>query len=77
MNSNDLFKKAVIQSNMLPELIDTPAMRRQVMMATVAEWLWQLDDILDRPSAYESVLTTASETMTMINRHLFNQAEAK
>jgi hypothetical protein len=75
MNSKDLFNKAVIKTNLLPELIDTPAMRRQVMMATVAEWLWQLDDILDRPSAHESVLTTASETMTMINRHLFNQEQ--
>jgi hypothetical protein len=75
MNSDDLFKKAVIKANMLPELIDTPAMRRQVMMATVAEWQWQLDDILDRPSAYESVLTTASEAMAKIVRHLYTHEE--
>ena len=73
MNSKDLFNRAVIKTNLLPEIIDTPAMRRQVMMATVAEWLWQLDDIIDRPSAHESVLTMLFETMHMIDKHLSKQ----
>jgi hypothetical protein len=70
MDAKALFNKAVIKANILPELIDTPAMRRQVMIATVAEWLWSLDDILDRPSAYKSVLEMTSDTMRMINIHL-------
>lgn len=70
MKAKDLFNKAVIKTNLLPELIDTPAMRRQVMMATVAEWLWQLDDVIARPDAHESVLKMASETLHLINNHL-------
>lgn len=77
MNKKDLFNRAIIKSNMLPEIIDTPAMRRQVMMATVAEWLWQLDDVITRPNAHASVLTMASEVMTMINEHLFKQSQGK
>ena len=75
MDAKGLFNKAVIKTNLLPELIDTPAMRRQIMMATVAEWLWQLDDILDRPDAHASVLAMASDAMTMITEHL-NRQEA-
>ena len=70
MNSKDLLRKAIIKTNILPEIIDTPAMRRQVMMATVAEWLWDLDDILARPESHFSVISTMSETLNLINHHL-------
>jgi hypothetical protein len=75
MNKKDLFNKAIIKANILPEIIDTPAMRRQVMMAVVAEWLWQLDDVSARPEAHASILTMASDTLTMINDHLYNRYE--
>jgi hypothetical protein len=70
MNAKDLFNKALTKANTLPEVIDTTTMRRQVMMSVVAEWLWQLDDILDRPETHMSILSMASEVMSMINEHL-------
>lgn len=70
MNSKDLFNKAVIKTNMLPELIDTPKMRRQVMMSTVAEWLFQLDVLERGEDAHASILKMVFESMTLINEYL-------
>ena len=70
MNSQTLFKQAAKKANALPDLIATPEFKRVVMMAEVAQWIYDAEPFIDGRNISDSLVRTVAETIDLINASL-------
>jgi hypothetical protein len=70
MNSKILFKQAVKKANALPDLIATPELKRIVMLAEVAQWIYDAEPFIDGRNISDSLVRTTAETIDLINKSL-------
>jgi hypothetical protein len=70
MNAQILFKQALKKANALPALIATHDLKRVVMLAEVAQWIYQAEPFIDGRNISDNLVRTAAETIDLINEYL-------
>lgn len=68
MNSKDLFKKAKLETKKLNSIIDTPEMRKTIMLAVVAQWVADVEPFVDGRDIAKNIVKTAKETVDLIHQ---------
>lgn len=71
MNSQILFKQAVKKTSALPDLIATSDLKRVVMLAEVAQWIYDAEPFIDGRNISDSLVRTTAETIDLINKYLY------
>ena len=70
MNAQILFKQAIKKANALPVIIATPELKRVVMLAEVAQWIYDAEPFIDGRNISDSLIRTSAETIDLINKSL-------
>jgi hypothetical protein len=66
MNSQLLFKQAAKKAAALPDLIATPELKRAIMLADVAQWIYQAEPFIDDRDISDNILKTAAGAIDLI-----------
>lgn len=70
MNSQELFKKAKLATSKLNPLIDTPDMRKTIMLAVVAQWVADVEPFIDGRDIADNIVKTAKQAIDLIYQEL-------